>query len=350
MKLITKSLSLLLVLALLLMGLAACSKKPDGENETTPPTETTTGDDSKETLPPPDTDLEINLMFLNGTTALGAAELIAKGEKNEMNYDIEVVADPTIITGSIVSGECDIAALPTNVAAKLYKASSGKVKLLAVNTLGVLYLLSNGEEIADVESLRGKTVYLPGGGSNPEYITEALLGAYGLTEDDVTLDTTRYPNPDALTTALASGAVSLAVLPEPKVTVVTSKNANIKVSLNFTELWEEKFGENTLAQGCLVVNAKFAEEHPSEVNRFLDDYKKSLETVMKGDDNAISLILEAGLLPSEGVAKKALPNCNITFIEGKDMKDTIEVFFQTIYAVDPQSILTVPDDDFYYAR
>ena len=349
MKFMIKSLSLLLVLALLVMGLAACSKNPNDGDGTTAP-ETTKPQDGQETLPPPDTDLDIDLMFLNGTTALGAAELIAKGDKNEMDYDIEVVADATIVTGAIVSGECDIAALPTNVAARLYKASSGKVKLLAVNTLGVLYLLSNGEEIASVEALRGKTVYLPGGGSNPEYITEALLGAYGLTEDDVTLDTVSYPNPDALTTALASGTISLAVLPEPKVSVVTAKNANVKVSLNFTDLWEEKFGENTLAQGCLVVNAKFAEEHPSELNRFLEDYKKSVEAVMKGDDNAISLILDAGLLPNEGVAEKALPNCNITFIEGKAMKDSIHIFFQTIYAVDPQSILAVPDDGFYYER
>jgi NitT/TauT family transport system substrate-binding protein len=267
-----------------------------------------------------------------------------------MNYKIETFAAADQITGAIVSGECAIAALPTNAAANLYKKSEGKIQLLAINTLGVLYLLDNGEGVTDFESLKGKTIYLPGAGSNPEFITAALLEANGLTSDDVTLDTTTYPSPDALSTAVTAGEAKLAVLPEPKVTVVCSGNADVKVAMNFTTEWEKVYGENTLAQGCLVVNTAFAKAHPAEVAKFLDDYKASVEYIAAGSDEAINAIVEAGILPKAPVAKKALPNCNICFIEGADMKAAISVFYEKLHASNPKSIAAIPDDAFYFAR
>ena len=174
-----------------------------------------------------DGSLEIKVYALNGTTALGMAKMIndANAGTDTMNYNISLHADATAIVGAIQNGECKIAALPTNVAAKLFNGQ-GKIQLLALNTLGVLYLLQ-GEGYTAVESLddlTGKTVYVPGAGANPEYITAALLQAAGLViGSDVTIDTTTYSSPDALATAFATGAIELAVLPEPKVTVALSQ-------------------------------------------------------------------------------------------------------------------------------
>ncbi|MBQ7384118.1 MAG: ABC transporter substrate-binding protein, partial [Clostridia bacterium] len=282
---------------------------------------------------------------------LGASKLIvdAKNGDVDMNYKVETFAQAYAITGAIVSGECAIAALPTNAAANLYKKSEGKIQLLAINTLGVLYLLSNGETVTDLNSLKGKTVYLPGAGSNPEFITAALLKANGL-DGEVTLDTTTYASPDALSAAVTAGTVSLAVLPEPKVTVVTSGNADVKVALDFTKEWEKIYGENTMAQGCLVVNTEFAKEHPNEVSKFLDDYKASVEFISAATDDSINAIVDAGILPKAPVAKKALPNCNICFIEGEDMKDAISVFYEKLHESNNKSIAAIPDDGFYYSR
>lgn len=300
----------------------------------------------------PDSSLEIKISLLNGTTALGMAQLMDKVSNNAagMNYNIDKPqASADAITGQIISGECAIAALPTNVAAKLYKKNNGKVQLLAVNTLGVLYLLQNGENITDFNSLRSKTIYLPGAGSNPEYITKALLEANGLTVGtDVILDTTTYPSPDALQTAVVSNLVTLAVLPEPKVTVTKSKNANVSVAMNFTEKWEAVYGENTLAQGCLVVNADFASEHPAEIKKFLEDYKASVDFISTGSDEALTMIVNAGILPNVNIAKTALPNCNICCISGSDMKNSISVFYEKLFASDSTSITALPDDGFYY--
>ena len=170
-----------------------------------------------------DKDVEMKIYALNGTTALGMADMICdvKNGNADMNYNISLHAEATAITGAIVKGECAIAALPTNVAVKLFNASAGKLQLLALNTLGVLYLLQDADEsITSIDDLKGKTIYLPGAGSNPEYITAALLTAAGLKIGvDVTLDTATYNNPDALQTAFSTGNAPLAVLPEPKVTV-----------------------------------------------------------------------------------------------------------------------------------
>jgi len=337
MKTVIKLLACLLALLLLALPLASCSEKP-GDEETTP--------GGGDPVPTPDTDLPIRIQLLNGTTALGAAALIASD--NEMSYEIEIQTAADKVTGTIVSGEADIAALPTNVAAKLYKANPDKIRLLAVNTLGVLYLLANGETVTDISSLANKTVYVPGAGSNPEYITKALVDAYGVA--NVTVDATSYPSPDELATAVASGNAKLAVLPEPKVTVVCTKNASVSVALDMTAAWEEKYGENTLAQGCLVVNKAFADAHPVELSRFLDDYKRSVETVKSMSDEAIAMIVDAKLLPSAGVAQNALPNCNLCFIEGEAMKTAMKVCYEKFYEADPKSILAVPDDAFYYVR
>lgn len=345
-KLTLKLIVALLALTLVLVPLASCGANDNGGASTT------TAEGNKNEAPSLDKDLEIKIYLLNGTTALGASKLIsdAKADKTDMNYNIETFAAADSITGAIVTGECAIAALPTNAAANLYKKSAGKVQLLAINTLGVLYLLNNGEDVTDFDSLKGKTVYLPGAGSNPEFITAALFEANGLSKDDVTLDTATYPSPDALSAAVISGDAKLAVLPQPKVTAVMSKNTAVEIAMDFTAEWEEVYGKDTMAQGCLVVNTQFANDHPAELSKFLDDYKASVEFIAGGSDEAIATIVETGILPSAAIAKTALPSCNVCFIEGKAMKDAISVFYEKLYASNNKSIAAIPDDNFYYAR
>lgn len=332
-----------LLMALLILGtfaLVSCSHNESNDN----------ADDTSEAKSL-DKNLEIKIYALNGTTALGMSQMIvnAKNGTDDMNYKIELFPSADLISASIVSGECAIAALPTNAAAKLYKKSEGKLQLLALNTLGVLYLLDNTNSVTALNNLKGKTVYLPGKGSNPEYITAALLEGAGLKiGTDVTLDTTTYPSPDALQAAVIAKKVDYAVLPEPKVSIVTTKNSEVNVALDLTEEWEKIYGENTLVQGCLVVNKAFAEKHPLEVKKFLEDYKASVDFISEGSDKAVSTVVEAGVLPQAPIAKKALPKCNLCCITGNDMKPAINVFYEKLYAIDPQSIVAVPDDGFYY--
>lgn len=335
-KILALTLALLTVLPL---SLFACAQKNEPAKDTQPQAQN------------PDSELEIKIYALNGTTSLGMAQMIAKEKDgtDTMNYKISLHAAADAITGAITTGECAIAALPTNAAANLYKKSDGKIRLLALNTLGVLYLLDTTGEVKSLTDLKGKTVYLPGAGSNPEFITAALLEAAGLkVGKDVTLDTTSFNSPDALQGAIIAGQASIAVLPEPKVSVVTTKAPSATVALDLTKEWEKINGENTLVQGCLVVNTKFAEEHPAELAQFLKDYEASIDFIKEGSDEAITMIVEAGILPQAAIAKKALPKCNLCFIAGEDMKNPMKVFCEKMNAVNPKAVAAVPDDAFYY--
>ena len=177
-----------------------------------------------------DPNQEIRIMALSGTTAIGMAEMIVNAQTgmDDMNYNIaDLQSDPQVIKAALLNGTCDIAALPTNLASTIYNASQGKVQLLALNTLGVLYLLqSKGyPTVNSLNDLKGKTIYVPS--ANPEQITVALLQSAGFViGSDVIVDATTYSTPDELSNAFAAGLIELAVLPEPKVTVaLTQANA-----------------------------------------------------------------------------------------------------------------------------
>lgn len=348
-KTLTRILTLTLAV-LLALSLFACAKTDDKGDATNDASTTNAPDNTAAPAPEaePDSDLEIKVYALNGTTALGMAQLMSrqKAGTTGMNYNISTHAAADAITGAIISGECAIAALPTNVAVKLYHKSGGKLQLLALNTLGVLYLLTpDGENITSLDQLSGKTIYLPGAGSNPEYITSALLSSAGV---NANLDTTSFPSPDALVAAVAAGKAQYAVLPEPKVSAATAQNSSIKVALDLTAEWEKLNGEGTLVQGCLVVNTAFAKAHPTEIARFLSDYEQSVNFIREGSDEAISMIVDAKIIPAAPIAKKALPKCNICFIAGADMKPLMNTFCEKIFAADNSSIGKMPDDGFYY--
>ena len=349
-KTLIKILALTLAVLMLVPFVTSCSNNKDViDADTNAPSGTDSNDTTSAVVAEPDKNLEMKIYALNGTTALGMAQMIdnVTNKKAGMNYNISLHASADAITGAIVQGECAIAALPTNVAVKLFNASKEKLQLLALNTLGVLYLLKNGEDITSMADLEGKTIYVPGAGSNPEYITAALVKASGVS--NITINSSAYPSPDALTQAIAAGMVSLAVLPEPKVSVVTAQNQNVSVALNLTNEWETLNGKNTLVQGCLVVNTEFAKAHPVEVAKFLADYKASVEYIKAGSDDAINMIVNAKILPSAAVAKKALPNCNICYIAGNDMKAVMNTFCQKIFDYDKTSIGgALPTDGFYY--
>lgn len=339
-RLLTLSLAILLCLPF-----TACRNAVDKVITTTP--------ESGETEPAPtepDKDLKIDIMVLSGTTGVGIAPLIhdVKEGNAALNYNIEVASSADLINPGLIQGEIEIAALPTNVASVLYNKTGGKVIVAAVNTKGVLYLLENGETVKSFADLKGKTVYLPGQGSNPEYIFRYLAEKNGLEiGKDVMVDYT-YGSPDELATAITSGLVSLAVLPEPKVTAIKSQNNAVRSALDFTAEWN-KVSEGELVQGCIVVQKSFAQEHPAELAQFLKDYEASIKFVNENIEEASTMIEAAGIIPKAPLAKKALPACNICYIAGEEMKASLNSFYKVLYDMAPASIGgTMPDDGIYY--
>ena len=277
---------------------------------------------------------------LNGTTGFGMAGMIADAKPG---YSFTVETDPSVVTAALISGDCDIAALPTNAASALYNKTGGKVQVLALNTRGVLYLVSDGKEkIESIADLNGKTVYAPA--QNPSFIFAALCSKYGI---ELNIDTS-YAQPAELNTAVAAGQVSLAVLPEPMVTVARSQNKDLVVALDLTAEWDKVFEPGILVQGCVVVRREFAEQYPEAVKQFLADYEASVKLLSEDVQAAAEKIEASGIFAKAAVAAKAIPNCNICFVTGEDMQRELGAFLEIMFEKAPQSIGgAVPGDDFY---
>lgn len=332
------SMVLILVFAL---SLAACSGKPAKD----PSDSSGNGADAVTKDP-----VSMRVFPLSGPTGLGMAKLMADSDdkKTENAYQFEVYDSPEALLPQITSGNYEIAALPTNVAAKLYQKTNGALQILAVNTLGVLYVLEIGTEtVHSVADLKGKTVYTTGQGSTPEYALRYLLEKNGL-NPDTDVEIVYEATADEVVAHAASGAVMM--LPEPKVTAVKSQVEGIRVALDVSAEWD-KISDTPLVQGCVVVNRKFAQENPAAVAAFLKEYEASISYVSQNPADASVFVAKYGIMPKAPLAEKAIPNSNLVFLAGSEMKATLDNFYQVLFKADPSSVGgALPDSGFYYAN
>ena len=334
--------ALALVMAL---SMAACAKEEPQPTaaETAAPTEAAVEAPAETAAPASE---PINVMVLNGTTGFGMANLMdaaAKGEAAQ-EYNFTVETDASNVVAALVNGSVDIAALPTNAAATVYNKTQGKVQALALNTLGVLYLVTDGSvTVESLADLAGQTVYAPA--QNPSFIFQHLVEANGLT--DVTIDNT-YAQPADLNTAVAAGEVSIAVLPEPMVTVAKSKNPDLVVALDLTAEWDKVAPAGSLVQGCVVVQKQFVQDNPTAVAVFLEEYGMSIEGLTMDVEGTAAKIEANGIFTKAAVAAKAIPNCNVCFIVGEEMQTALHQFLTIMHGVAPASVGgSIPGDDFY---
>ena len=289
---------------------------------------------------------------LKGPTAMGMVKLMEEDAAGTTanDYEFTLAGSADEINPLLIKGELDIAAVPTNVASVLYNKTEGQVEILALNTLGVLYVVENGNTIQSVEDLRGKTIYSTGKGATPEYALNYILSENGLTAGtDVTVE---YKSEHSeLASLLAAGQADLAVLPQPFVTSVLAKNPDVRIALNLTEEWDKVTEDGSkLTMGALVVRKDFAESNPEAVRNFLKEYQASTQYVTDEAnlDDAAALIEQYGII-SAAVAKQALPYCNIVCITGEEMRTAAEGFLSILAKANPQSVGgTLPAEDFYY--
>jgi len=343
-----KKLISLVLAAVLLLSLTACGQTAEVHAATETPVAT---EAASETTAAPETEAApaapVNIMVLNGTTGFGMASLMdaaAKGEAAQ-SYNFSVETDASNIVAALANGSVDIAALPTNAASAVYNKTQGKVQVLALNTLGVLYLVGHKDaaDIDSIDDLAGWNVWAPA--QNPTFIFQHIVEANGLT--DVTIDNT-YAQPADLNTAVASGEISVAVLPEPMVTVAKSKNPDLKVLLDLTAEWDKIAPAGSLVQGCVVVRKAFAEENRAAVETFLTEYGASIEALTTDIEGTAAKIEANGIFAKAAVAAKAIPNCNVCFITGQEMQAALSEFLTIMHGVAPASVGgAVPGDDFY---
>ncbi len=293
-------------------------------------------------------DRDIKVYTLMGPTGIGMAKLIDDNTNgtSSLKYDFNIASAPDQISAQVIKGDFDIAAVPVNLASVLYKKTGGALYVAGVNTLGVLYVLENGNTVNSIADLKGKTLYATGQGSTPEFALNYILEKNGLVPGtDVTVE--YITEHSELATKMISGDVTLGMLPEPNVTSTMIGNSAVRIALNLTEEWS-KVSDADMVQGVIIVNKTFADENPEVVKEFLKEYAESVDFVKNNVDEAATMCETAGIIPKAAVAKKAIPNCNLTMVTGDEMKSMISGMLTVLYNANPSSVGgELPADAFY---
>lgn len=297
--------------------------------------------------------IDIKIASLKGPTTMGMVKLMSDSEKGETlnNYKVEMSGTADEIVPKLVKGEIDIAAVPCNLASVLYNKTEGKVKVAAINTLGVLYVVENGNTIKSIEDLKGKTIYSTGKGTTPEYVLNYVLAENGLKVDE-NVKVEYKSEATEIAAILAEEENAIAMLPQPFVTTAQSKNEKLRVALDMTEEWDKVQGDkgSTLVTGVIVVRNEFLESNKEAFNNFLKEYKASTEYVTSNLKEGAELIGKYEIVPAQ-VAEKAVPFCNITYIDGNEMKDKVSGYLNVLFKQNPKAVGgKLPEEDFYLVK
>lgn len=326
-----KKLFALLLVAAMLATLAACGTKQD-ETKTTEPS---TVSDERE--------VKTKVAVLNGPTGLGLSKF-----KNDRSYayTVDYHSDPQEIVPLVIKGEVDIAAVPLNLAANIYKKTNGAVQMIAISTLGVLHVLSADESIKNVADLKGKTVYATGQGSTPEYIINYILEKNGIDpEKDIDLQYKSAHN--ELATLAVEGKAEICILPEYFATKVALKSEKMKKVIDLTDEWN-KVSEAQLAMGCYIARKEYIEANPEIIAEFIDFAEISTNYV-----NEImlstSFLLSEKLFETKEEAEQAVKGSNMVMITGEEMKQIAASNFEVLYNAAPAAVGgELPNDALYY--
>lgn len=288
---------------------------------------------------------------LKGPTSLGILALMDRASKEEtqVSYQFQMAASAEELLPLLAKGELDIALIPANVAAVLYQKTQGGVAVIDVNTLGVLYLVTGDPDIASVEDLKGRTVYLTGKGAAPDACLRYILSGNGFGEGDCALE--YKSEPTEVAALLAEDPAAVGLLPQPFATAALMRSEALGIALDMNEEWERLQGGEAggMVTGVTVVRRAFLEEHPEAVEAFLRDHLDSVAAVNKDPQAGARLAVEAGIVAKEDVAERAIPECNLVCVTGEKMKNSLYAYLKILNDFDPELIGgSLPGEDFYY--
>jgi NitT/TauT family transport system substrate-binding protein len=293
----------------------------------------------------------VRIGSLKGPTSMGLLFLMEEDESGrcENNYEFKMAVAADELLPLIVKGELDIALVPANVASVLYNKTEGGVVVLNINTLGVLYLVSGDKTIDSMEALKGRTVYLTGKGTTPDYVLRYLLAAGGLSEDDCMLE--YRSEATEVAALLAENPEAVGLLPQPFVTVACMQNEQLGVVLDLNKEWSkaQEEAEEGMVTGVTVVRREFLEENKEAVDLFIADHKASASAINEAPAIGAEYVVKREIITKAPVAQKAIPQCNITCISGDEMKQALEYYLKVLYEQSPESVGgALPQEDFYY--
>lgn len=294
-------------------------------------------------------DTAVRIGSLKGPTSMGLVELMDQAEKGEAgaDYEFTMAAAADEINAAFLKGDLDIVLIPANVASVLYNKTDGQAVVLDINTLGVLYLLESGETVQSAADLKGRTIYLPGKGTTPDYALQYILAQNGLGMEDVDL---QYKSEAAeVISALQEEPEALGLLPQPAVTTACMQNEGLRIALDLTEEWDKVSAEGSLVTGVTLVRREFLEQHEALVQEFLSAHEESAKFTNENIEEAAEMVAALEIVPKAPIAAQAIPYCNITCMTGKDMQAALSGYLTVLAEQNPEAVGgALPAEDFYY--
>jgi len=288
----------------------------------------------------------VRVASLKGPTTMGLVRLMQQADnlQSAQSYTFSVEGSPDAVSGPLVAGQLDIALIPVNLAAVLYNKTGGGVKLAAVNTLGVLYIVTGDPTVTSLADLAGKTVLNSGRGTTPQFVLDKVLADANIA--GVNVDYRSQPTEEA--SILAATPNTIAVLPEPYVTIAMAADSHVHIVADLNEGWQQATG-SPLVTGCVALRTAFADANPDAAATFMDEYSASVNFVNNSPAAAAPLIVSQGLAPDTATAEQAIPRSHIVDMRGADASIAVNAYLNVLYAADPASVGgAIPDDSFYY--
>ena len=337
-----KIVALLVVICAIIASIMWCTRK---DNKST----VDTGDTGKSENTENVEDTTVNIACMKGPTGIGMIKLISDSDagKTSTKYDYSIVGTADEISTALIKGELDIAAVPCNLASVLYNKTEGEIVTVAVNTLGVLYIVENGENVNSVEDLRGKTIYSTGQGTTPEYTLRYMLSEAGIDPDN-DVDIQYKSEATEVLAALTLDSEAVVMLPQPYVTVALMNCETYRIALDVTAEWEKLSEDSTVVTGVLVARKSFIEEHKEVFDSFMAEYKASTEYANSNVEDTAALLEKYEIIAKAAIAKQAIPYCNVTFMDGDEMKEKAMAYLEVLYEQNPTSVGGKLDEGMFY--
>ena len=338
-KRLARTLFLALLACTMIFLSGACAEQTSVETDSSGTTQETQTTES----------IDVQVASLKGPTSIGIVNLINDAKDGnaptENTYEFAISGTADEILPQLINGAVDIAIIPANAASVLYNKTEGDIQVLNINNLGVLYVVSADTTVDSIDDLAGRTVYLTGKGTTPEYVFNTLLDEAGIT-GQVTMEFKTEAT--ELAAAITADPTAIAVLPEPYVTAITQKNPELKRNISLTEAWKEATGEE-LITGVTVVRKEFALDHPEMVAEFQALHEASVAAANDDPAATAPLVVALGIVENERVAELSIPSCNLVSLTNAELKSALNKYLTALYNQDPTSIGgTLPSDDFYY--
>lgn len=337
MKLNRKHLLLFMTFALVL-SLAACSSNDANKAEEKIENEVEKVEEKLEKV-------DINVAGLKGATTIGLAKLVDEEETDDFDIDFEMYNMPEEIVAGLTKGEIDIAAVPANLASVLYNKTDGEIQVASVNTLGVLYIVENSDNIKDINDLEGKTIYTLGKGTTPEGVLNSFIKENNL--ENVNIEFKQEAS--EIAAILNKEENVIAMIPEPFVSVVSMKNENVRRVFDMADEWE-KINNSPQVTGVLVARKEFIDNNKEVFDKFLEEYEKSINFANENVAEVSKIVEDFEIVP-EGLGEKSIPNINMQYIDGFDMQEAVSKYLEKLYEFEPKLVGgKLPDEGFYYKK